>query len=367
MGATFRADNVGSFLRPADLLEARRDGAAAGESRLRALEDQHVERVLAKQKEIGFDVFTDGELRRRNFMSDFTDAVEGFDLGDAVARSWKAGEKEAAPVSSVTGIVRSKLRAVRPLTGHELPFLKAKSPGAIKMTLPSATQFPAISFKRGVTDKVYPTHSALLWDIVEIMKVELARLSAEGVSYIQIDAPRYSYFMDPKWRDWIRKEMNAEPDALLEESIKADNACFAAAKRPGVTLAIHLCRGNNRSHWYAEGGYDAIAEKMFATLDVDRFLLEYDDERSGSFEPLRFVPKGKTVVLGLVSSKLPQLENGDALVDRIKDAAKFVPLESLALSPQCGFASTMEGNLLTEDDQWAKLRLVAETARRVWN
>jgi 5-methyltetrahydropteroyltriglutamate--homocysteine methyltransferase len=160
--------------------------------------------------------------------------------------------------------------------------------------------------------------------------------------------------------------MNAEPDALLEESIKADNACFAAARRPGVTLAIHLCRGNNRSHWYAEGGYDAIAEKMFSTLNVDRFLLEYDDERSGTFEPLRFVPKGKTVVLGLVSSKLPELESGDALARRIDEATKFVPLENLALSPQCGFASTMEGNLLTEDDQWAKLRLVAETASRVW-
>ena len=181
------------------------------------------------------------------------------------------------------------------------------------MTLPSATQFPAISFKRGVTDKVYKDHSELLWDIVAIMKTELARLSAEGVKYIQIDAPRYSYFMDPKWREWIRTEMNIEPDALLDESIRADNACFAAARRPGVTLAMHLCRGNNRSHWYAEGGYDAIAEKLFGTLAVDRFLLEYDDERSGTFEPLRFVPRGKTVVLGLVSSKIPQLENADVL------------------------------------------------------
>jgi 5-methyltetrahydropteroyltriglutamate--homocysteine methyltransferase len=366
MPAAHRADHVGSFLRPAGLLEARGQAASDG-ARLKSIEDREILRVLAKQKEIGFDVFTDGELRRRNFMSDFTDAVEGFDLGDAVSRSWKAGEKEAAPVSSVTGIVTSKLRAVRRLTGHELPFMKSHSPGAIKMTLPSATQFPAISFKRGVTDSVYPTHSALLWDIVEIMKSDLAGLSAEGVNYIQIDAPRYSYFMDPKWREWIRKEMNVEPDALLDESIKADNACFAAARRPGVSLAIHLCRGNNRSHWYAEGGYDSIAEKMFATLDVDRFLLEYDDERSGTFEPLRFVPKGKTVVLGLVSSKVAKLESGDVLEQRIKEAAKFVPIENLALSPQCGFASTMEGNLITEDVQWAKLRLVAETARRVWN
>ncbi|MBV9609604.1 MAG: methionine synthase, partial [Acidobacteria bacterium] len=181
-----------------------------------------------------------------------------------------------------------------------------------------------------------------------------------------IDAPRYSYFMDPKWRDWIRAEMTAEPDALLSEYIEADNACLAAARRPGVTLGMHLCRGNNRSHWYAEGGYDAIAEKLFSTLAVDRFLLEYDDQRSGTFEPLRFVPKGKTVVLGLVSSKFPQLESADELMRRIDEASRYVPLENLAISPQCGFASTMEGNLLTEDDQWAKLRLVVDVARRAW-
>jgi 5-methyltetrahydropteroyltriglutamate--homocysteine methyltransferase len=374
MNTPYRADHVGSFLRPAELLEARRTGEKDG-AHLQAIEDRHILRVLAKQKELGFEIFTDGELRRRNFMSDFTDAVDGFDLGDAVARNWKASEAKGeaksetktAAVSSVTGIVNKKLRAVRPLTGHELSFLKANSPGAIKMTLPSATQFPAISFKRGITDKVYENHSALLWDIVNIMKTELARLSAEGVKYIQIDAPRYSYYLDPKWREWIRTEMKVEPDTLLDDSIRADNACFEAARRPGVTLAMHLCRGNNRSHWYAEGGYDAIAEKLFTTMAVDRFLLEYDDERSGTFEPLRFIPKNKTVVLGLVSSKVAKLENGDVLVERIREASRHFPLENLALSPQCGFASTMEGNLLTEDEQWAKLRLVAETARRVWS
>jgi 5-methyltetrahydropteroyltriglutamate--homocysteine methyltransferase len=161
--------------------------------------------------------------------------------------------------------------------------------------------------------------------------------------------------------------MNIAPDALLDESIHADNACFAAAKRPGVTLAMHLCRGNNRSHWYAEGGYDAIAEKLFATMAVDRFLLEYDDDRSGTFEPLRLVPRDKTVVLGLISSKKPQLENADHITRRIEEAARYFPLENLALSPQCGFASTMEGNLLTEAEQWAKLRLVTDVARRVWS
>jgi len=263
-------------------------------------------------------------------------------------------------------VVTKRLRVVRALTGHELPFMKQHSPGAIKMTLPSATQFPSISFRRGITDKIYKDHSELLWHIVEIVKAEMARLAAEGVQYIQIDAPRYSYYMDPKWREWIKTETGRDPDAALDEAIQADNACFEAGRRPGVTLGVHLCRGNARSHWYAEGGYDAIAEKMFGTMAVDRFLLEYDDPRSGTFEPLRFVPKGKVVVLGLISSKVAQLEDGDVVRRRVHEAAKYVPLENLAVSPQCGFASTLEGNLLSEDEQWAKMRLVVETARRVW-
>ena len=362
----YRADHVGSFLRPPELLAARKTADRGG---LRAIEDEQILRVLAMQKELGFELATDGEFRRRNFMSDFTDAVEGFDLADAVARGWQAGESpktKQAGVSSVTGIVTAKLRRARALTGHELPFMKARCEVDIKTTLPSATQFPAISFKRGVTDCVYKDHSALLWDIVAIMQTELQSLAANGAKYIQIDAPRYSYYMDPKWRDWIRTEMRIDPDVAFDEAIRADAACFQAARQPGVTLAIHLCRGNNRSHWYAEGGYDSIAEKLFGSLDVDRFLLEYDDERSGTFDPLRFVPRGKTVVLGLVSSKLPRLESRDALARRVSEAARFVPLENLALSPQCGFASTAEGNLLTEADQWAKLRLLIETVRLVW-
>ena len=369
MQPEYRADHVGSFLRPAQLLEARRTG---DRGRIRDIEDEQILRVLKMQRDLGFQFATDGEFRRRNFMSDFTDAVDGFDLADAVARGWQANRAPRAPqgtdaqVSSVTGIITSKLHRARAITGHELPFMKAHCEAAIKITLPSATQFPAISFKRGITDRIYKDHSALLWDVVAIMKDELQNLAAAGVNYIQIDAPRYSYYMDSKWREWIRSEMNLDPDAALDEAIRADSACFAAARRPGTTLAIHLCRGNNRSHWYAEGGYDAIAEKLFSSLDVDRFLLEYDDARSGTFEPLRFVPLGKTVVLGLISSKVPRLEDRDAIARRIDEAAKFVPLENLALSPQCGFASTAEGNLLTEADQWAKLRLVVETARLVW-
>ena len=380
MTISTRAEHIGSFLRPPELLDARRHNSSDPD-RIRALENAHIKHVLDCQKELGLEIFTDGEARRRNFMSDFTDAVEGFDLTDATPRAWTwASELDQPPsqsdlppskhnganVSRIAGVVNAKLRQQRRLTGHELSFLMQHSPGTIKMTLPSATQFPAISFKRGVTDRVYKDYSELLWAIVEIMEAEMAQLSREGVNYIQIDAPRYSYYIDPKWREWIRAEMQVEPKQLLEEYIRADNACLDAARRPGITLGLHICRGNNRSHWYAEGGYDAIAERVFGGIHVDRFLLEYDDDRSGTFAPLRFVPAGKTVVLGLVSTKRPQLENGDDLIRRIQQAARYVPLEHLALSPQCGFASTMEGNLLTEEEQWAKLRLVTETAHRVW-
>jgi methionine synthase II (cobalamin-independent) len=358
-----RADHVGSLLRPAELLQARTKGIAGEE--LRRMEEKFIVGVFKRQQEIGLDIFTDGELRRRNFMSDFVDAVSGFDTANAVTRSW-SGTSSSTPVSSVTGIVTEKLRQIKPLTGHELPFMQKHAPGKFKITLPGAHQFPAIAYKRGVTDKAYSSPSELLAEIVEIMKHELQNLASQGVSYIQIDAPRYSYYIDPKWREWMRSEMGQDPDVALKESIAADNACLEAARHPGVTLAIHLCRGNNRSHWYAEGGYDAIAEQLFGTLAVDRFLLEYDDERSGTFEPLRFVPPGKTVVLGLISSKRPKLESKPELIRRIKEASKFVPLKNLALSPQCGFASTADGNLLTEEDQWAKLRLVVETAREVW-
>jgi 5-methyltetrahydropteroyltriglutamate--homocysteine methyltransferase len=232
--------------------------------------------------------------------------------------------------------------------------------------LPTANQFPAIYYKKGISDKIYPTYSDFLWDIVPIIKAEIQDLVKEGAQYVQIDAPRYSYYIDPKWRSYVKNEMGLDPDEALDEAIRVDNACLEGAKRPGVTLAIHLCRGNNRSQWYAEGGYDAIAEKLFGQLNVDAFLLEYESERAGTFEPLRFVPRGKTVVLGLVSSKLAELESSDQLARRIDEASKYVPLENLAISPQCGFASTMEGNLLTEEQQWQKLKLVVDTAVQVW-
>lgn len=365
MSAAIRADHIGSFLRPTDIIEARHQGDT-GSEHLRELEDRAVLRVLDQQRELGLDVLSDGEFRRNGFMGDLTAAVDGFDYGDGVARQWKSGTA-VAPSQPIRGIVVSKLKQHRRLTAHEAPFMKEHAKGPYKITLPSATQFPAIAWKKDKSTAAYPTPSDLLRDVATIIEREMAALAAEGVPYIQIDAPRYSYYLDPKWREWLKAEMGGDPDKLLDEALAADNLGFKAARKPGIELAIHLCRGNNRSKWYAEGGYDAIAEKMFNTLDVDRFLLEYEDERSGSFEPLRFVPKGKTVVLGLISSKLPRMEDKAELIKRIEAAAKFVPLENLALSPQCGFASVLEGNEITEAEQWAKLKLVVDVARAVWH
>jgi 5-methyltetrahydropteroyltriglutamate--homocysteine methyltransferase len=352
----YRADHVGSLLRPTELLAAR----------TRALEDQCILQVLDRQKELGLKIFTDGEFRRGGFMGDFYDSVEGLDRGADIARTWKSGDNAMA-ARSLSGVVTQKLRQTKRLTSHETAFLKQHSPGDVKMTLPTANQFPAIAYKTGISEKAYPTRSDFLWDIVPIVKSEIQALIDEGIKYIQIDAPRYSYYIDPKWRGYIRDEMGMDPDEALDEAIRADNACLDGLQRDGVTLAFHLCRGNNRSQWYAEGGYDPIAEKLFNGLNVDMFLLEYESDRSGSFEPLRFVPKGKGVVLGLISSKLPQLESPDRVIRRIDEASRYVPLDRLALSPQCGFASAMEGNLLTEAEQWAKLKLVVDTAHKVWN
>jgi 5-methyltetrahydropteroyltriglutamate--homocysteine methyltransferase len=373
MHSKYRADHVGSLLRPLELLEARKNPSIAPEQ-LQEIEDRHIQRVLQRQNDLGLRIFTDGEFRRAGFMSDFNDSVDGLDNAEAIARNWKiegSGTSALAGVKNrLPGVVVAKIRQKKRLTGHEVAFLKQHSPGDIKMTLPTANQFPAIAYKKGLSDLAYGSYSEFLWDIVPIFKAEIQALASEGVQYIQIDAPRYSYYIDPKWRRYVRDEMGADPDEALDEAIRVDNTCIegarGGAKDGAPVVAIHLCRGNNRSQWYAEGGYDPIAEKLFNQLNVDAFLLEYESERAGSFEPLRFVPRGKMVVLGLVSTKLPDMETADQLLRRIEEATKYVPLDQLALSPQCGFASIVDGNLLTEDQQWRKLELVVQTARKVW-
>ena len=355
-----RADQVGSFLRPQELLAAR-DNPAVSPQQLRAIEDHYILECLAHQRESGFNIFSDGELRRATFMSDFNDAVDGIMNGDAVQRQWSGS------VVAKLGVATDRLKAKRRLTKHEADFLKVHSPGDFKITLPSANQFPAILYKKGITDRVYSSFSELLWDCAPIIAAEVRALADEGTPYIQLDAPRYSYFIDPKWRQYVHDEMGLNPEDALDDAIKVDNAAFAGVTgRPGTFTCIHLCRGNNRSQWYAEGGYDLIAEKLFGQLDVDAFSLEYETVRSGTFEPLRFLPKGKIAILGLISSKVEDLESVDAILRRIDEASRYVPIEQLAVSPQCGFASMAEGNLIAPDVQWKKMALVAQVAQRVW-
>src|SRR5580698_8267437 len=318
MPLTYRADHVGSLLRPAELLAARKNPETTS-AELTALEDQHILRALARQQEAGLRIFTDGEFRRGGFMSGFYDSVEGLDNNADIKRAWKgAASAPKTPTGILTGVVVEKIRQTKRLTKHETDFLKQHSPGDIKMTLPTANQFPAIVYKKGMSESAYATRSDFLWDIVPIIRGEIAALVNDGVKYIQLDAPRYSYYIDPKWRTYVKDEMGMDPDEALDEAIRADNACLEGARRKGVTVAIHLCRGNNRSHWYAEGGYDPIAEKLFGSLRVDRFLLEYDDERAGTFEPLRFIPRGKIAVLGLISSKRQELESGEQIEARVR-------------------------------------------------
>ena len=368
MSEAYRADHVGSFLRPAEVKEARaafRWGRLALEQ-LRHIEDRAILAALEHQRSIGVHVFTDGELRRTGFQNDLVEAVEGFvdAARPAVVRIWQGPGGEPQEQGS-RQVVSGKLRPLRRLTEHQTKFLKAHAPGPVKMTLPSPNQFPAISFQPGVTEQFYPTRADLLWALVPIIKREIAALVDDGIPYIQVDEPRYSYYVDPKWRQYLR-DLGEDPDQMFDEAIAADNACLAGVQRQGLTVALHICRGNNESKWYAEGGYEPIAEKLFGSLAVDRFLLEYDTARAGTFEPLRFMPRDKMVALGLVSSKEPRLESQDELCRRIDEAAHYVPIENLALSPQCGFASTAAGNLLTEDEQWRKLDLVVETAHKVW-
>ena len=362
-----RAEQVGSLLRPPDLLSARK---AFAEGRfelaaLRAKEDDAIRAGVARQREIGLDVFADGEMRRHSWLTGMADAVDGF-LSDSVMLEWRGpgGGREQTTAKIVGGTLRKR----EMLTANEVPFMKALAPslpGPFKVTVPAPSNFVPTGFKPGVTERFYRNRDALLADLVAIVRDEIGWLISQGVTYIQLDAPFYSHYLDPDHRRAM-KMSGTDPDAEFEAAIAGDNATFAGLARRGATIAVHICRGNSRSRWYTEGGYDAIAEKLFATLDVDRFLLEYDTERSGTFEPLGLVPPGKDVVLGLVTTKEPALEREDDLRRRIDEAARYVPLDHLALSPQCGFASVDSGNLLSEEDQWRKLRLVVDVARKTW-
>ncbi len=367
MQGSYRADQVGSLLRPPALRQAR---AAYAQGRLdrealRQVEDQAILAALDRQRQVGLEVFTDGEYRREFFLSPLLDSVEGIEPGET-SLAWRG---PAAPEQPVHGrVVARRLRQVRRLAAHEARFLQQHAPGTPKTTLPSPVMFllPSLTcYRPGISDRYYPTQAALLQELVGIIGGEVRALVADGARYVQLDAPTYPHFVDERLRERALLA-GVDPDRAVDEAIAADNACLAGVDRGAVTLAIHLCRGNSRSRWLAEGGYEPVAERVFGSLEVDRFLLEYDTERAGGFEPLRFVPKGKTVVLGLVTTKSGALEDQDTLLRRVEAASRYLPLDQLALSPQCGFATNEQGNLLTEDEQWRKLELVVDTARKIW-
>ncbi len=359
---TYRSDVVGSLLRPTYLKEARQR-YEAGESNpveFKKVEDRAVNDAITLQVQAGLDVISDGEMRRYAFFGHFIDAVEGFDKFGGWAIPFR--DEQGNELVFRRPVVISRLRRRRHMCAEEFTYLRARTDRPTKMTFISAQQAAAYYDPEKSKD-AYPTIDAYLADVVDILRAEVDELVRLGCTYIQVDAPQYAGLVDPAVRAGYRQRGN-DPDRLLDHCIEFDNAVIG--HHPDVVFALHLCRGNNQSKFYASGGYDPIAAQVFRRTRFQRFLLEYDDERSGGFEPLRHVPEDRTVVLGLVTTKKAALESKDELKRRIQSATQFVPLERLALSPQCGFASTEEGNLLTLADQQAKLRLVAETAREVW-
>jgi 5-methyltetrahydropteroyltriglutamate--homocysteine methyltransferase len=356
----FRADHVGSLLRPKALLAARQqaqDGTMSAEQ-LRRREDEAIRRAVKRQEDVGLRGVTDGEMRRTSWHMDFL-----CEIGGVV----NAGT-QLRPFENETGAVRNEIAFPR-ITGdlhldhtifaEHFEFLRSVTKAVPKLSIPA----PSILHGLGDTS-LYTDHEKLFEDLITVYKEEMRRLEAIGCTYLQIDDTMFAMLADIAYRKKIQSA-KGDPAKRHLKYIELINR-VVADRSPDLTVCVHTCRGNHRSAWVASGGYDPVAEAVFSDLAVDGMFLEYDDARSGTFEPLRFVPKGKMIVLGLVTSKKPQLEKKDDLKRRIDEAAEYVDLDQLCISPQCGFASTSEGNLLTEDEQFAKLGLVVETAQEVW-
>ena len=362
MAMTLHADHIGSLLRPPELIEARRQHMAGkiDTVRLRDAEDAAVLKALDLQKQAGIEIFTDGEYRRETFLDPVTQGMEGLTKmpaePDARGRRWQGPHADVANAAVeefdtfLTTVVSGKLRRTGRLTGGEATFMAKHSPGPWKITMPGPMLRAQQMYRPGVSAE-YGSALDVAHDIAGIMAEEVRDLAAEGVSYLQLDSLLYA---------------NPVPPEVLAASIEADNVVIDVARQAGLTVGLHMCRGNNRSSWLGEGSYEPSGEEAFNKLHADRFLLEYDTTRAGGFEPLRFMPKDKVVVLGLITTKEPPLESMDALLRRIDEAAKYVPMENLGISPQCGFASSLLGNLLSWEDQRRKLELVVQTAHKVW-
>ncbi len=361
----FRADHVGSFLRPQELLDARarhKEGELDAAS-LRAVEDKAIREVVRLQESWGLNGITDGEFRRTYFHIDFLEQLEGVEVREGMAVKFRGAANTvdfAPPVLHVTG----QLRHVKPIQLEDFNFLKSVTTRTPKVTIPSPTMLHFRGGRGAISREAYPDMEDFFADVAQCYRDEIKSLADAGCTYLQLDDTNLAYLCDPKMREGARGRGD-DPEALPRRYARLINACIA--ERPaGMHVCIHLCRGNFQSAWAAEGSYEPVAKALFQELEVDGYFLEYDDARSGGFSPLRFVPEGKVIVLGIVSSKLPPLEPVEALKHRIDEAAHYVNLDNLCLSPQCGFSSTVHGNQVTPADQEAKMRHVVATAREVW-
>jgi 5-methyltetrahydropteroyltriglutamate--homocysteine methyltransferase len=364
----FRADHVGSLLRPEVLLTARAQAAAheITADALREIEDDSIRDIVAMQRDVGLQSATDGEFRRSAWHMDFIYQLEGVTQADEkmhVQFFNDAGTLDFAPAALR---INDRIRLGQTIFADHFRFLKEQvGPGVTpKLTIPSPSMVHYRGGRASVDPSVYPDLDGFWDDLTAAYAEEVRRLGDIGCTYLQLDDTSLAYLNDPKQRDLIAS-LGGDREHQHEVYIRNINRVLEA-RPPSMRITTHMCRGNFRSSWAAEGGYDFVAEALFGELDVDGFFLEYDDTRSGGFEPLRFVPKGKYVVLGLVTTKRGALESKDDLKRRIAEAATFVPLEQLCLSPQCGFSSTVEGNTLSYDEEVAKLRLIVETAEEVW-
>jgi 5-methyltetrahydropteroyltriglutamate--homocysteine methyltransferase len=371
MATDYHAEHVGSLLRQPWLLAARAEHKQGKltEAELRAVEDRAVEENVAMQQAAGIEVLTDGEARRTNWMTGILESTGGMSEVGIPMVTWHREDGEIPPTQEtdfVASTATAKVYRRDKLTNVEAEFMAGQAPGQFKITMISAAM-GGMAWRPDLSAAVYPSPADLVNDLVALQIEEIGELTERGTRWVQLDSLSYNQVFDDEFRA-ATGNAEVDPKLILEASVAADAAIVRGvqASHPEVTIGMHICRGNNRSAYMAKGSYEPVAEALFGGVEVDRFLLEYDTQRAGGFEPLRFIRPGTTVVLGLISSKLPDLESQDDLRRRIDEAARYVPMEDLAISPQCGFASTSQGNVLTPDEQKRKLELVVDTAQKVW-
>ncbi len=363
MAPRFRADQVGSLLRPQELKNAFRDASQKkiSDAALSEIKDRCIRDAIKMQEDAGLKSITDGEFRRGSWFFGFVQAVEGLTVKDSI---FDFRDDHGGHATFQSAYVEGKLKRTQGITTDEFQFVRHNTRHTPKVTMPTPSLVHFFRLDQAADPKVYPRMEDFWTDLIAVYRAELVALGALGCSTVQLDEVPVAMLCDPKIREQV-KSKGADPDTLLRIYIDAINQ-ISATKPAGMTLAVHLCKGNYKGHWMAEGGYDAVAERLFNEADVDTFFLEYESPRAGGFEPLRHVPRNKNVVLGLVSSKTPDLEPLDALLRRLDEAGKYISLDQVGVSPQCGFASSVGGNPLSIDDERRKLSRVVELANAVW-